>query len=353
MKLIYKIILASFTCLIICIYWFSTISEGEYYRRHSPDGQYSIYVSRNKYFNSLISYEKFGDVAGKIHLYDELENKVVACSSIDLISNINELCWNEEELYAESSIRIKLPRKINIKIINQYKKTFPVKYSWKLFLNGKHYTVNKKINRLTVKNEKGKIILENIKFIDYANNGFQVLNNYTEIEYYNAEMKKIKNAPDTKIKYDDVCGNVTTYGLKIEENREFYFLKKAIGHTNYDFQDYKNIDSITREKVKSIYFLNRKRNLTYNENSQVEEDVIIDFGTHFGILSNKMGVQYFDSIDLSKIPIKVMRNNRYGYYNICPIRYTELSPFEFNLAKFRDENNRKGYVDVNGNEYYK
>ena len=75
MKLTYKIILGILICVFIVIYWLSNITEGKYYRRYSPDGQYSIYASRYKYFNIQLPFIKFSDAGGKIYLYDELENK--------------------------------------------------------------------------------------------------------------------------------------------------------------------------------------------------------------------------------------------------------------------------------------
>ncbi|WP_103865602.1 hypothetical protein [Aquimarina sp. I32.4] len=355
MKLIYKIILGILICIFIIIYWVSTITEGEYYRRHSPDGQYSIYASRDKYFNIKIPFEKLGDTGGKIHLYDELENKLVGSSSIDMISNINELFWNEEEVYSKGSMRnIKLPRKINTKTIKEYYKTIPVKYSWNLFIQGRHYKVDEVSHRrLVVSDENGKLLLQGIQHISRINNGFQVLNKNTKIEYYDIELNKLKNPPDIKLKYNEVCGNITTYGLKIEEAEKYYILKKAVGFTNYNFNNYTAIDSVKKQKVKDIYFLNKERKLEYNANSPMSEYVIINYGTYFGVLEGTSGIQYFDSVEFSESPIKIMRNGLYGYYNITPTHFLEINSFEFNLAKFKDQNNRKGYIDIYGNKYYK
>ncbi len=359
MKLTYKIIFGIIICTLIIIYFLSNITEGEYYRRYSPDGQYSIYASKNKYFNLEIPFVKFGDSAGKINLYDELENKLIGSSSIDMISNINELFWSENELCSKGNMNnIKLPRKINSKIISKYQKSYPIKHSQNLFIDRKQYIVKvgKKSNRLTVSNKNGEILLQNIRYISQINNGFQVLNNNTEIEYYDLELNKMKNHSKINIKTYEVCGNVTTYNLKIEETKEYYIFKKAVGFTNYNNTHYNSIDSIKKNKVKDIYFLNKKRELKYDENIPQKELVIIDFGTYFGILSEQYGIEYFDSINLDK-DIKVIRNNLYGFYNITPTVYSELEPFEFNLAKFKKTNhygeNIKGYVDRDGNEYYK
>ncbi|MCL5245184.1 hypothetical protein M4I21_05145 [Cellulophaga sp. 20_2_10] len=355
MKLIYKIILGIFVCFIITLYWLSNITEGEYYRHHSPDGQYSIYASKAKYFN--FPFSSFGDVRGKVHLYDELENKLISSSSIDMISYVDgDFFWNEDELYMKAKTYIKLPRKINTKIIDAYEKSVPVKYNWNLYMCGNEYVVNKERNRLTVSDKNGEILLQNIQYISQIGNSFQVLNNRTEIEYYDAGLNKLKNAPDIKIKCYEVCGNVTTYGLKIEEKNNYFVIKKAVGFTNYNFNNYTAIDSISKTKVKDIYFLNKKREFTYDENIIKQDIVIINFKTYFGIWSEKYGIEYFDTIDLKNNPIKVMRNELYGYYNMTSTSYLKLESFKYNLARFEKKDTsgkkRNGYVTREGNYFY-
>ncbi|WP_036153802.1 hypothetical protein [Maribacter forsetii] len=359
MKFKHKIIFAIFTCIVIVSYLFSTITEGEYYRLYSPDGQYSVYASRDKYFNFIAPFEKFSDAGGRIHVYDELENKPIGSSSIDMISNINELFWSEEELYSKGSMNsIQLPRKISSKIINKYDSSLPNKHSWNLFIQGKKYKVYETSNnRLNVSDENEKILLEDIAYISQITNGFQVLTKNTEIKYYDPNLNKLKKAPDSKIIHQEECGNVTTYNLKIEEKDKFYIIKKAIGFTNYSSENYIVIDSLNKEKIKDTYFLNKKRELAYDENSQQEEIIFLNFDSYTGVWSEKYGIEYFDSIDLESDPIKVMRDNLMGYYNTTPTTFLKLDPFEFNLAKFEkdDANGEKkyGYVDRNGRCFYK
>jgi len=354
MKIRFKVILGILTCLGIILYWVSNITEGEYYKQYSPDGQYSMYASKNKYFNINTPFSKFGDEGGKVHLYDELENKLVSSASISMISNVKDhFFWSEDELYSKGKTHIKLPRRINPKTINKHEKSIHINGSRNIFLKGKHYKISKSDNKLIVRDENNAILLKDIKYISRVNNGFQVLNHDTQIEYYDFELNKLEESENIKNEYLEFCGNITTYGLKIEENEKDYVIKKAIGFTNYDFKHYISIDSVDKTKVKDIYFLNKKRELSYDENSLKKEYIIIDFGTYFGILSNEYGIEYFDSIDIRELPIKVMRNNLYGYYNITSTVYLELAPFEFNLARFKDEKNRKGYIDINGNTYYK
>ncbi len=354
MKFRSKIIVGVFIGLIIILYCFSTITEGEYYKSYSPDGQYSIYASRSKYFNLNLPFTKFGDASGKVHLYDELEDRLITSCSVKMISHVDDhFFWSEDELYMKAKIYIKLPRKINTKIIREYDKSYPVKNTWNLFIQNKKYKVTKKGNRLTVSNKEGEIVLKNIKHISRISNGFQVLNNATEIEYYDADLNKLESAPNVEQNNQEVCGNVTTYVLKIEEVAECFILKKAIGFTSYNFDNYEAIDSVKKIGVKDIYFLNKKRVLKYDENSPKKELVIIDFGTYFGILSEKYGIEYFDSINITQRPIKVKRNKLYGYYDTTSTTYLELKPFEFNLAEFKHEKYGEGYVDLEGKKYYK
>lgn len=355
MKTLHTIIVGTLTGLVILIYWLGNITEGVYYKSYSPDGQYSRYASKYKYFYFHFPFN--GKSAGKVYVYDELTNKLVGSSSLTMISNIYKTDWNEESLTQKGHFSIKLPRKINAKNIDEYKKSVPLKYTWNLYLNGNQYTVNKKQNRLTVSDKNGKVLLQNIQYIAQINNGFQVLNNETEIAYYDERLNKLENTPQPIIKCYEVCGNVPTYGLKITEENNYYIITKAVGFTNYDFDKYKTIDSINKTKVKDIYFLNKKRELTYNDNRQEQEIVVINFETYFGIWSDKYGIAYFDTIDLKSTPIKVMRNKLYGYYNITSTTYLSLEPFKYNLAKFEkiNPNGKKinGYIDQEGNEFYK
>ncbi len=87
---IYRIVFSVVIGLTITLYWISTVTEGEYYKSYSPDGQYSIYASRNKYFNFNFPFVKFGDAGGKVHLYDELENRLITSCSVEMISHVDD-----------------------------------------------------------------------------------------------------------------------------------------------------------------------------------------------------------------------------------------------------------------------
>ncbi|SNR16426.1 hypothetical protein [Tenacibaculum jejuense] len=347
MKLKSKIVIFV-ALLMLILYWISSITEGKYYKSYSPDGQYSIYASRNKFFNFNFPFAKFGDAAGKIHLYDELKEKLITSRSVEMISLVDDhFFWSEEELYMKARMYIKLPRKIDPRIIRQYDKSYPVKYAWTVSAGEKSYTVTENRSRLTVKDMKGALIFKNIKAIYSIPNGFQVLTNDTKIEYYDANLFKIKGV----LSQDKDSVSDVIYNLKIEEGNENYLVKKRA-----DFSNYKVINTISKNNVNAIYFINKKREIQSRKDSYENEVVIIDYGTYFGVLSEKHGISYFDTVDINSKPIKVSREGLVGYYGTTSVIFKAIKPFEFNLAAFEKLNQygkiETGYVDTEGKIYY-
>lgn len=341
-------------CISFVISYYLKQPEVVYHKSYSPDGQYSRYAIADNYFSELGPFSKFSDHSGKVVVYDEIEKNVVGSHPIEMISMIDGMDWNETNLTKRGNFSIELPRKINAKLLARNDKSVAVVYDWSLYLQGKKYAVHKKDNRLTVKNEKDKVVLKDIKYIAQINNdSVQVLDKNTKIKYYNSQLKEFDGTQKSEPHILEVCGNVTTYSLKIEENDGYYVVKKAVGFTSSNFENYRVIDSIRKNNIKDIYFLNNKRHLTYDDNFSKYENIIIKYDSYFGILEPNYGIQYFDSLDIASWPIQVMKNNEFGYYNTTPTKYVSLESFEFHLAAFTDAKNRTGYIDRNGNQYYK
>ena len=347
-----KIIVVTLVVVIITTVYFLIQTSGVYYKSYSPDGQYSRYASVNIYFYNA-PFSKFTDQSGKVFVYDEIEKNIVGAAPVEMMSSVEYSEWDETSLSARGGFSIELPRKINTNLIAKFQKSTPVINDWSLFIQGISYQVHKKGNLITVKDKNDKIVLNDIKYISQINNdSIQILNNNTEIMYVNKYLKPFNTTTKTTPDIYGVCGNVSTYSLKIEETDDAFIVKKAVGFTSYTFDNYTTIYTIAKTKVKDISFLNAERELEYNGNFPALEYVIIDFGDSFGIFEEEYGVQYFDHVDSSTSPIKVKRNGLYGYYNTTSIEYLELLPFEFNLAEFKNSNDKKGYVDRIGNEYY-
>lgn len=203
--------------------------------------------------------------------------------------------------------------------------------------------------KMIIKDKNHNIKLSDIYFFSNIGNGFQVLNQDMEVEYYDLNLNKVTNLPKNEIY--GVCGNVNTYGLKIEEDEKFFKIKMGEDFSTYNFNNYQTIDSIKKERVRDIYFSNRKKELFYDGNFRKKELVIIEYDDNFGI-RDKKETYYYDAIDLNSFPIKVKRNNLFGYYKVTEnIRYKELEAYNYDLAKFIDKNGMKGFVDRLGNEY--
>jgi len=97
-----KLILICFIATVIFIGGYLTLfsTSGKYYQTYSPDKQYSVYAS--KYY-----YERFmprmpgqsGDAAGKVYLYDEVENKIINNATIPILWMTESIVWEEDKAY--------------------------------------------------------------------------------------------------------------------------------------------------------------------------------------------------------------------------------------------------------------
>lgn len=209
---------------------------------------------------------------------------------------------------------------------------------------------NPKNKSITVKDKKGNVKLEGLKYFGQINGGFQALNKNTEIIYYNYNLKKLNSPPEPEIY--GYCGNVSQYMLKIEKQKNNYLIKKAEAFgKELSESDLKTIGSISTKDVNDICFLNGGRTLYYDDNFRIPELIIIQFEDYFGIYDNQKITRYDYVID-TNLPLKVMRNNHYGYYDITNgTPYKELGKYENNLAPIKTDANISGFIDIIGNEY--
>ncbi len=227
-----------------------------------------------------------------------------------------------------------------------------------LILAFNEYSVYKNLNDKTyiIKNDKGKVIHKELKYIDYVGieygKSLQVLNKDNEILYFDDNLVKIEYPKKEVFGY---CGTVAYYGKQIIEDEENYLVEFTEDRSVYNEGIKKIIiDNISKKHVKDIYFANNMKSIYYSENSFsiYPIHIVIDFGDKFGIRSNK-SVEYFDSIDIrDPYTIKVEKNKLYGYYGITKeVKFSVLKDFEFNLAKFQRKDGSIGYIDLEGNEY--
>ena len=99
----------------IASYMFST--TGCYYKRYSPDNQYSIYASKyrhNKFTQLNLIATRSSDASGRVYLYDEIEKRIIYSSHIGMVGNSQDIKWFEDYARDKATIYWKLPRKIHI-----------------------------------------------------------------------------------------------------------------------------------------------------------------------------------------------------------------------------------------------
>ena len=113
MKKIFKIIVPIFVFLV----WYGLSTEGEYYSVYSPDGQYRVYSSAYNYELYLpIPFRRYGDMSGKVYLYDEVEKKIIDSAPIEMTSLAIDVRWrkNEAHFIGGDFTTFILPREIRL-----------------------------------------------------------------------------------------------------------------------------------------------------------------------------------------------------------------------------------------------
>ncbi len=196
-----------------------------------------------------------------------------------------------------------------------------------------------------------KIVYNKLKFVGYAENDLQVLDHNNKIFYLDYQLKIISFPEKVETLY---CGTVDDFIVEIVDRDTHYLIEKTINPiTSNQPTITKIIDSIPKNDINNIYFLNQKRNIQYDANLFFPETLIIkNSKDKTGIRSNRI-TQYFDEVNFKNAyALKVRKSKFYGYYGITKVKYVTLGEFVFNLANFELENGKKGYIDFQGNEYY-
>ena len=206
-----------------------------------------------------------------------------------------------------------------------------------------------------VKNDKDKIIYKDLKFVAIVFEYLQVLDSKNNLSYIDQDGKK---STKTNIELG-LCGTVANYILEIVEKDDEYIITK-----NENFYDYGDkiapevIKRINKKGITAIYFGNKEKQISYDENSFVfsytnvyPEVVFIEKGIKQGLLIDDT-ILYYDRASYQDGIIKIEDNELVGYYNITTVKYKSLEPYVYRLAKFTMANEKSGFVDVDGREYF-
>ncbi len=212
---------------------------------------------------------------------------------------------------------------------------------------------NLEAGELEVRNAQNEIVFAGFKFIHDVQGNFQVLSLSNEIEYYSAEFEKLEKM---NMRFG-FCGTVPHYTLEIERQG-----KQFVVYSDETFYDAGNkipreeTDKISARKYDDVIFSNGKKRFDYTSNYGLGGSPT----SAPGILLVKKGRQYqvygddvwFDSYSLKDGQLFLKKDKLYGIYERTLIKYSQLEPYVFGLARFELPDGRAGYVDLNGVEYF-
>jgi len=214
---------------------------------------------------------------------------------------------------------------------------------------------NTKKNTFFITDENEKTIIKNLKYCEPLSMDFiQTLDNRNKIIYYDKNLNVIKNPKINLL----VCGTVNYYDIKLLKKDNQYLVETT---TNKTFTGGENTTEITAtikdDNFDKIYFINGEQTLSFQGSYPTTPTCLIfEKDNAFGII-DKDNTSLYDTVAVSETIfrkiLKVGKSGLYNYYHISSeVKYKRLDDFVFNLAYFELENGKRGYVDLEGNEYY-
>ncbi len=165
-----------------------------------------------------------------------------------------------------------------------------------------------------------------------------------------------------------VCGNYNSTERLIEQKNGQYLLNTLISGV---WSDKREIDTLKYSRTTStIRYLNEKTKHHYNDYSKL--GAVFSFPYNYYLIETPEK-QQLASLNQQKSntefeilfegtlevfgynhPIKFQEGNLYGYYpQNKSAKYKKLEKFDFFFAGFELPNGKKGWLDINGNEYLK
>jgi len=211
-------------------------------------------------------------------------------------------------------------------------------------------------NTFFITDENEKIIIRNLKYSEPLSKDFiQAIDKKNRIIYYDINLNIVEYPKPLSLL---VCGTVDFYNIKLLKKDNQYLVETT---TNRTFTGGENTTEITAtiedKDFDKIYFINREQTLSFQGSYPYTPTYLFfEKDNKFGII-DKNNISLYDTIVFSETMfrkvLKVEKLGLYNYYHISPqVKYKRIDDFEFNLAYFELENGKKGYVDLDGNEYY-
>lgn len=208
-------------------------------------------------------------------------------------------------------------------------------------------------NSYSVKNNSGKILHKNLKYFGNAIRYWQVLDENNEMFYLNDKMKESKIEDN----FLGLCGTVPHYTLKIKSNKNEFIVMED--ETFYDYGNEIPAEEkfrISKKDADEVYFINGEKAFDYSGNYGfagvvAQPDwVIYKKNGKYGICQDETKTMY-DEIYFENSNLKLKKDGHFGFYGFTKIKYQDIQPFIFNLARIKTTDGKTGYVDVHGKEY--
>lgn len=219
-----------------------------------------------------------------------------------------------------------------------------------------HIFQNTKKNTLFITDKNEETIIKNLKYwYQLSANDAQAIDKKNEIIYFDRELNILDFPQPINI---GVCGSVDDFVLTLIKVNNQYHVETV---RNSYFTEGGSTTHITAtiedEGFDNIYFINGEQTLRYDTNFSLPDYLIFEKNNKFGVI-DKDNTFHYDAVHVSqtmfRTVLKVEKSGFFNYYHLSPnVKYKRLDDFEFYLAYFELENGKKGYVDLNGNEYYK
>lgn len=215
------------------------------------------------------------------------------------------------------------------------------------------FKVYKNENSFSVKSESGEILHQKLKYFGNALRYWQVIDENNKMFYLDDKMKK----SELKENFLGLCGTVPHYTLKINPTKKEFIVMED--ETFYDYGNQTPAEEkfrISKDEADEVYFINGKKEFNYDGNYgfagvRAQPDLVIyKKDGKYGIWQDQTKTMY-DEIYFENSNLKLKKDGKSGFYGFTEIKYDDIQPFIFNLARIKKTDGKTGYVDVNGKEY--
>lgn len=207
-----------------------------------------------------------------------------------------------------------------------------------------------------IANEEGEKVVEDLRFVKMIWPNLQVLDSKNNLFFFNENMERQNTVDKGRI---GVCGTVPHYTLVIKNGWSAYTITED--ETFYD-QGNKEpaevIATISKSEADDVFFINKQKKFNYTSNYGIgstglasPKTIIYVKDEAYKIYGDENNVAY-DDLEIEDGKIRIIKDGLVGLYGTTKAKYTRLEDFNNFLARFELPNGQKGFVDVEGKEYF-